>query len=126
HDGDREIDRRNDDGEGERKGREQAEPAEDKPGLVAVPDRRNRIHDQRAVVLVACEAVEDADAEIEAIEHDVIEDGERDEDGPDRYEIEHHGLSPLLVRQPAGALERLPRTATLDERRRLLRLRRST
>ena len=42
------VDRRNDDGEGERKRRQQAEAAEHQPGLVAVPDRRDRVHHQVA------------------------------------------------------------------------------
>ena len=40
------IDRRNDDGEGEGESREQTKPAEHQPGLVAVPDRRDRIHEE--------------------------------------------------------------------------------
>ena len=48
HDEDREVHRRDDDRERERKRREQADAAEHEPRLVAVPDRRDRVHHQRA------------------------------------------------------------------------------
>ena len=55
-DQDREIDRRDDDGEGERERREQADAAQHQPGLVAVPDRRDRVHHQVARGVVGREA----------------------------------------------------------------------
>src|SRR6478752_10213839 len=44
HDEDREIKSWQDNGEGEWKGGKQSKPAEHGPGLVAIPDRRNRVH----------------------------------------------------------------------------------
>src|SRR5665213_4453515 len=72
HDQDRKIDCRNDDGEGERKCRQQAKPAEHEPRLIAIPDRRDRIHNESAIGFVRREAIEDADAQVETVEDDVI------------------------------------------------------
>ena len=91
HDQKREIDRRQDDGEGEREGREQRHAAEHEPGLVAVPHRRNRVHHQIARLAVGSEAVEDADAEVEAVEQHVEKDADAEDEGPDRHEIENIG-----------------------------------
>ena len=44
HDQDREVNRRDDDGESERKGREERNATEHQPGLVAVPDWRDGVH----------------------------------------------------------------------------------
>ena len=86
HEQHREIHRRDDDGEGQRKGREQCEAAEHEPCLVAVPDRRDRVHDEVARLQVGLEAVEDADAEIEAVEQHIEEDAGGEDDRPERDE----------------------------------------
>ena len=52
HHQDGEIDRRQDDGEGQRKGRQQADAAQHQPGLIAVPDGRDGIHLNEERVLV--------------------------------------------------------------------------
>ena len=88
HQQDREIDRRNDDGEGDREGGEQADAAENEPGLVAVPDRRDRVHHQIARIAVGREVVEHADAEIETVERDIEEDADGEDGGPDRHQVE--------------------------------------
>src|SRR5690242_7953853 len=67
HGEDREVDGGNDDCESERECRQQPDPAEHEPGLVAVPDGCDRVHDEIARGAVWREAVEDADAEIEAV-----------------------------------------------------------
>ena len=105
HQQDREIDRGNDDGEGDREGGQQADAAENEPGLVAVPDRRDRVHHQFARTAVGREIVEHADAEIEAVERDIEEDADGEDGGPDRNEVErgHQRVSAV-----AGA-ERLDR-----------------
>ena len=77
-----------DDGESQRKRREEGDAAEDQPGLVAVPDRRNRVHDHFAVGRVACKTMQHADAEIEAIEQDVEDDAQGNERRPDTDETE--------------------------------------
>ena len=88
------VHRRNDDREGERKRRHEPDAAEHQPGLVAVPDRRHRVHHQPAP-LRAHEAGQNADAEVEAVEHDVIEHREPENQRPDRNEIEDHGGAPV-------------------------------
>src|SRR5262249_31021845 len=77
-------------GEGERKGGEQADPAEHEPGLVPVPDWRDGIHDQRALLSSVRQPVEHADAEIEAVEEDVEEHAHAEDDSPERHEVERH------------------------------------
>src|SRR3974390_515357 len=99
HHQDREIKRGNDDRESKLKGREQAESAENEPGLVAVPDRGDRIHYRRARGVAPHEAVKHADAEIEAVKHDVVKDGEPEQDGPEWYKIERH----RMLRHSCGA-----------------------
>ena len=119
HDQDREIDRRDDDREGQRERGQQPDAAEHQPGLVAVPDRRDGVHHQVARRGVRREAVEHADAEIEAVEQHVEEDAEPEDHRPDRHEIENDSfIAPSLpTRQPAAPAAR---AAALD---RLLRRR---
>src|SRR5271170_4307932 len=74
HDEDRKIDRRYDDGEGERESSHERNPAENEPCLVAIPDRRDRVHDQIARIPTGCESVEDAHAEVKAVQQHVKED----------------------------------------------------
>src|SRR5580700_831554 len=88
HQQDREIDRRNDDGESDREGGQQPDAAENEPGLVAVPDRRDRVHHQIARTAVRRKIVKHADAEIEAVERDIEEDADGEDGGPDRNEVE--------------------------------------
>ena len=61
--------------------------AEDQPGLVAVPDRRDGVH-HGALVLLGREPVQNADPEIEAVEQHVEEHAEPDDEGPDGNEVE--------------------------------------
>ena len=112
---DREIDRRQDDGEGERKGGEQRHAAEHEPGLVAVPDRRDRVHHQIARAAVGREAVEDADAEVEAVEQHIEKHADAEHQRPDRNEIENR---PAHARPPVGggiACDRRLRPSALDD-----------
>ena len=74
HDQHGEIHRRNDDREGQRKCDQQADAAEDEPGLVPVPDRRDAVHQQVARRRIRREAVEDADTEVEAVQQDIEKD----------------------------------------------------
>ena len=106
HCDDQRVGRRQDDRIGEREGGEQAAAAHHQPGLVAVPDRRDRVH--RLVALVADREAreEDADAEIEAVHDDIGEDREADDPGPDDGEIDaaHRRYSAAGIASPtAGA-----------------------
>jgi hypothetical protein len=82
HDQYGEIHRRDDDGESERKGGPEPDAAENQPGLVAVPDRRDRVHDRVARGCVGREAEQHADAEIEAVEQDIEEHRRPEEQCP--------------------------------------------
>ena len=79
----RRVERGQDDRISEREGGEQPAAAEHQPGLVAVPDRRDRVH--RLVALLADREAreEDADAEIEPVHHHIGRDREGDDEGPD-------------------------------------------
>ena len=57
-----------------------------------------RLRDAR----VGREAVENADAEIEAVEQHVEEHADAEDRGPDRHEIEHRRLMALLRRSTAA------------------------
>ena len=103
HHHDREIDGRDDDGEGERKGGEQRQPAQHQPSLVAVPDRRDRVHHQVARFAVALEAVEHADAEVEAVEDDVEADADAKDQRPERHEVEDERLHRQLLLSSLGS-----------------------
>ena len=89
HDQDRKVDRGQDDREGERESRQKRDPAEHEPGLVAVPDRRDRVHDQIARIPIGREAIEDADAQIEAVQKHIEKDADSKHERPDRHEIEN-------------------------------------
>src|SRR5262249_3359418 len=85
-----------DDSEGERKCSQEPEAAQDQPSLVAVPNRRDCIHDLVAGGCVGCEAEQHADAEIEPVEHDIEEHRQSEDQGPNRHEVENlaHRISP--------------------------------
>ena len=67
----RDIERRQHDGVGEREGREQPAAAEHEPGLVAVPEGRDRVHHGVAVLVRGGEREQHAEAEIVAAEQHV-------------------------------------------------------
>src|SRR3546814_3908830 len=62
--------------------------AQDQPGFVAVPDGGNRIHRRVALRAAAEHRKQDADAEVEAVHHDIGEDGEGDDAGPYGRQVE--------------------------------------
>ena len=92
----RQVERRHDDRIGHRKGHPQAAAAEHEPGLVAVPERRDRAHHLVALHLVAGEREQDADAEIEAVEDDVKRDRGADQGRPDHRQVPFHGAHRAL------------------------------
>src|SRR5262249_51089738 len=65
HDQNGEIHRRDDDGERKRKGSQEPEAAKYQPGLIAVPDWRDRVHDRVARGRIGREAEQHANAEVE-------------------------------------------------------------
>ena len=113
HHQDREVHRRDDDGESEREGREQPDAAEHQPGLVAVPDRRDRFIIRSRESSSRREREEDADAEIEAVEQHVHEHADAEDDGPDRHGSRSrvHGAAPgrgVGLRPDSGRAGRSP------------------
>ena len=102
----RQIERRHDDGIGARERDPQSAAAEHQPGLVAVPERRDRGDHLVALFFVATERKQDADAEIETVEDDVERDRETDHAGPDQRQIPLHAGVPSVA--PAGIKSRVP------------------
>jgi hypothetical protein len=69
----------------------QARAAKGQPGLVAIPDRRDRVHHRVAVVPVASdERKQDADAEVEAVHDHVHHQPKGNDDRPDDRKIDAH------------------------------------
>jgi len=103
HDQNGKINRRDDDGESQRKGGHEPDAAKNQPGLVAVPDRRDRVHDRVARGCIGREAEQHADSQIEAVEQDIEEYRHPEEQRPYRHEIEDlaHLLSPSSSSAPA-------------------------
>ena len=98
HGGERRVERRQDDGIGQRKGRHQPAAAQHQPRLVPVPDRRDGVHRRIPLGPDAEGGEEDADAEVEAVHHDIHADGKGDDAGPDDREIHVHAHhSPSLT-----------------------------
>ena len=88
HQHDRKVDRWNDDREGDGKSGEQAQTAENQPRLVAIPDRRDRVHNLIARVSVGRKIVKHTDTEIETIKRDIEKDADGQDRRPDRNEAE--------------------------------------
>ena len=100
HDGDREINRRYDDRKSERESGHKRKSAEHQPGFVAVPDRRDRVHDQVARISIGRESVEYAHAQIEAVQEHIQKDANAEHERPDGHEIENglaHDRRPVSV-----------------------------
>jgi len=90
----RQIEGGQDDGVGRREKDQKAAAAEHEPRLVAVPEGRDRIHHGRARRVVRREGKENADAEVETVEHDIEQDGECDDTCGDERKIDHGSTSP--------------------------------
>jgi hypothetical protein len=93
---DRHVERGHQRGVGFREGREEPTAAENQPCLVAVPHGRDGGLHVIALARILCEGKEDADAEIEAVERDIEEDGKGDENRPDHGEFDAKHGSALL------------------------------
>ena len=103
HDQDREVDRRQNDSERERKGGEQRDAAQHEPSLVAVPDRCHRVHHDVAGCIVRGPPEQDADTEIKSIHQHIHEDAKPQDQRPQRHEVErHHGRGSVTIGVPAA------------------------
>ena len=69
----RRVERRHQHRVGQRKRRHQPAAAEHQPGFVAVPDRRDAVHDDVAIAPFREQRKQDAEAEVETVHHDVDE-----------------------------------------------------
>src|SRR6185437_10402692 len=63
--------------------------AQYQPGLVAIPHRRDGVHDEIARRRVRCQSEENADAQVEAVEHDVVKDADRENQCPEWHQVRH-------------------------------------
>src|SRR5262249_37444643 len=96
--------RRHQHGIGKRERRHHAAAAEHQPGFVAVPYRRNAVHDDVAVFLLGEEREQDAESEIESVHHHINEHGECNDEGPDRREIDWYAHRIAPVTAPAAGV----------------------
>ena len=87
HEDQRQIQRRQHRRIDDREHRVQPGAAQYEPGFVAVPHGRDGVHHQVAFLLVREEREDDADAEVEAVEHDVHEEPQCDDRGPDYGDV---------------------------------------
>ena len=71
-----------------REGSERRATRDEEPDLVPVPDRADRVH-QRAPLLfgVPDETLEDADPEVESLEHEVADPEDRDQEEPEGLQV---------------------------------------
>src|SRR5207247_8600341 len=76
------------------------------PGFVAVPYRRDAVHDHIAVALVREQRIQDAKAEIESVHHDINKHRERDDERPDGRDVDGggHRATPWAVAPTAGVM----------------------
>jgi hypothetical protein len=105
HHEDRHMQRRHQDRIGQRKRNEQAASAENQPCLVAVPERRYRIHHLIALGFDPCCREQDADAEVESVEDDIHDDSESEQKAPHDREMGFHRITPpVATRWPRSLL----------------------
>src|SRR5258708_19046892 len=99
HKEDWDVERAQQHGISEREDTHQRGSSQNQPGLVAIPDRRNRVHHGVAIAAVADEREEDADSEVETVHHHIHHQPESDDHSPDDGKIDAHRRYLLL---PAG------------------------
>ena len=89
------IERRQDDGIGQRESGQQAAAAEDQPGFIAVPNRCNTVHRGVAIRPHPEIGKQYANAEIKAVHDDIDDNGKGDDTGPDDGQVDAgHGAAP--------------------------------
>ena len=90
---------------GRREGREEARADHHQPGFVAVPERRDAGHHLPALGFVAGGAEKNADADVEAVEDHVDQDGGGDDRSPEQGERARvgHGIPPGCRLAAGGA-----------------------
>src|SRR5581483_4117574 len=108
HDNHRQIKGRQDDRIGQRKRDHHSGATEDKPGFVAIPEWRDRIHHLVTFAVRRSEWKQDSDAQIEAVEDDVHRHRESDYSGPDNRQVCFHDATSLDDFSCHGAYYRAP------------------
>ena len=99
------VERRHQHRIGQRERGHQAAAAEHQPGFVAVPDRRDAVHDDVAIALLRKQRKQDAEAEVEAVHHDIDEHGKGDDEGPDGGKVDRdHRAAPSVAAPAAGVM----------------------
>ena len=89
----------------DREGGERRAAGDHEPDLVPVPDRPDRLEHRRAVALAPAEdGQEHADAEVEALEHEVARPEEREQAEPE--DLERHLSTPAPAPAPPPRLRR--------------------
>src|SRR5205807_4583826 len=76
------------------KRRHHAAATEHKPCFIAVPHRRDAIHDDVSISLRGKQRKKDAETEVEAGHHDINKHSKRDDECPDRREVEGYAHTP--------------------------------
>ena len=106
HRDDRRVQRRHQHRIGQRKRRHQAAAAEHQPGFVAVPDRRDAVHDDVAIGLRGKQRKQDAEPEVEAVHHHIDEHRKGDDERPDGREVDAggHRAAPSAATPAAGVM----------------------
>src|SRR6202035_2216329 len=106
------VERAEQHGISERKCRHQGSSSQNQPGLVAIPDRRNRVHHGVAIAPVADEWEEDAYSEIETVHHHIHHQPEADDHGPHDRKIDTHRRYLLVL--AGDSIARSIRSGTAD------------
>src|ERR1700704_379346 len=114
HEEDRDVERAEQHGISKRKCCHQRRSSQYQPGLVAVPDRRNRVHQGVAIAPVADERKQDADSEIETVHHHIHHQSKADDHGPDDGKIDAHRY---LLLPPGKSIAGSMRSGTADKGR---------
>ena len=97
------VERGHQDGVGQRKRRHQAAAAQYQPGFVAIPDRRDAVHDHVAIGLGGKQWKQDAEPKVEAVHYDIDEHRERDDERPDGRDIGgNHRTAPSVAAAPVA------------------------
>src|SRR4029453_18957189 len=113
HEHQRDVERTQQHGIGEREGREQSRAAEHKPSLVSIPDRRHSVHHRITVFPVAYEREQDADAEVEAIHDNIHHQSKCYDESPDYWEIDAH--CSYSFRPTVGSIAALTSSGAADK-----------
>ena len=98
----RQIQRRHQHRIGQGEGRQQPPSPQHQPGLVAVPHGGDGVHHHVALAWRPGEGEQDADPEVEPVQHDVEQHRRGDQPGPDQRKIKGHFGPPSTPSGPSS------------------------